>query len=159
MARQLTDRLPTDTLAEDEHWLAAQAMTVRGPKAMAAWAEERDLAETLRDRARVHPGAEGTATIGDMVPRRFVAAVTERRLVVFAVRLGGRPGDELFSWSLASTSLDVVDEGDRVRARLFVFGVDDGALVAGAAGINGNAHAQADAFVEAFRSGAARLTS
>ncbi len=159
MARNLTDRLPADALDADEHWLAAQAMTVRGPKTMAVWADEHDLAELLTDRARVHPGADGTATIGDMVPRSFAAAVTERRLVLFAVRFGGRPGEELFSWPLASTSLDVVDEGDRVRSRLFVFGVDDGALIAGAAGINGKAEADADAFVEAFRFGAARLTS
>lgn len=157
MARPLTDRIPTDDLAGDEHWLAAQAMTVRGPKAMVTWAAERDLDETLADRRRVHPGATGTATIPDAVPRSFVAAVSERRLAVFEVKLGGRPGDLLFSWPLESTSLDVVDEGERVRSRLFVFGVGDGALVAGSAGVNGKALADADAFVEAFRSGAARM--
>lgn len=157
MARSLTDRIATDDLDVGEHWLAAQAMTVRGPKTMVAWAAEHDLDELLVDRGRVHPGATGTATIPEAMPRSFVAAVTERRLVLFGTKLGGRPGDLLVSWPLASTSLDIVDEGDRVRSRLFLFGVEDGALVAGAAGVNGKALAEADAFVEAFRSGAARM--
>jgi hypothetical protein len=157
MARSLIDRLPPEALEGEERWLAAQAMTVRGPKTMTTWAADRDLAEVLVDRGRVHPGATGTATIGEPVPRSFVAAVTERRLALFATKFGGRPGDPLFSWPLASTSLDIVDEGDRVRSRLFLFGVDGGALVAGSAGTNGKALADADAFVDAFRSGAARM--
>lgn len=157
MARPLIDRIPTDDLEAGEHWLAAQAMTVRGPKTMLAWAAEHDLDDLLADRERVHPGATGTATIPAAMPRSFVAALTERRLVLFATKFGGRPGDLLFSWPLESTSLDVVDEGDRARLRLFLFGVEDGALVAGAAGVNGKALAAADGFVEAFRSGAARV--
>ncbi|MFN3215655.1 MAG: hypothetical protein ACE367_04100 [Acidimicrobiales bacterium] len=157
MARSLIDRIPTDDLEAGEHWLAAQAMTVRGPKTMLAWAAEHDLDDLLADRKRVHPGATGTATIPEAMPRSFVAAVTERRLALFETKFGGRPGDLLFSWPLESTSLDIVDEGDRVRSRLFLFGVADGALVAGAAGVNGKALAAADAFVEAFRSGAARM--
>jgi hypothetical protein len=157
MARSLIDRLPPDALEGDEHWLAAQAMTVRGPKTMTTWAADRDLTELLVDRGRVHPGASGTATIGKPMPRSFVAALTEHRAALFAAKLGGRPGDLLFSWPLASTSLDIVDEGDRVRSRLFLFGVEDGALVAGSAGTNGKALADADAFVDAFRSGAARM--
>ena len=157
MTRSLTDRIATGALDGDERWLAAQPMTVRGPKTMASWATELDLGEVLADRGRVHPGATGTATIAEAMPRSFVAAVTERRLALFETKFGGRPGDLLFSWPLESTSLDIVDEGDRVRSRLFLFGVADGALVAGAAGVNGKALAEADAFVEAFRAGAARM--
>jgi len=157
MARALTDRMPADALEGDEHWLAAQPMTVRGPRAMGAWAREHDLDEVLADRSRVYPGVAGTATIPEAMPRSFVAAVTERRLALFDTKLGSRPGDLLFSWPLASTSLDIVDEGERVRSRLFLFGVADGALIAGAAGVNGKALAEADAFTAAFRSGAARM--
>lgn len=155
MSRSLSDRLPGDLLEEGELWLAAHAMTVRGPKTMTAWAAGRDLGEVLPDRRRVHPEASGTATVGEAVPRSFIAAVTERRLALFATAFGRRIGVLLFAWPLASTSLDIIDEGDRVRSRLFVFGVDDGALVAGAAGINGKALEAADVFVAAFRRGAA----
>jgi hypothetical protein len=157
MTRSLTDRIPTDTLDGDECWRAAQPMTVRGPKTMASWAADHDLDAVLADRARVHPEATGTATIAEAIPRSFIAAVSERRLALFDTKLGGRVGELLFSWPLESTSLDIVDEGERVRSRLFLFGVGDGALVAGSAGVNGKALAEADAFVEAFRSGAARM--
>jgi hypothetical protein len=156
VARDLMDRLDPALLGDDERWLAAHAMTVKGTRWLRDWCTTIDPAVVLQDHAR-HHGAGSDLQVADLgLPTGLVVAVTGQRVVVFGRSLTGRPRSIVAEWPIDQVSLDVVDSGDRVRSRLFVLGLDDGSLVAGAAGVNGAALERADTFVQAFRAVTAR---
>ncbi|MGI9623621.1 MAG: hypothetical protein ACR2PK_12360 [Acidimicrobiales bacterium] len=139
-----------DVLADGEVYLGAQPMTIKSRNAFATWAEGRDLAEELPNYASQHGGTEDIQVADSTLPNAFLAAVTEDRILLFSRSITGKPRELVGEHSLVATTLDVVDFGDRVRSRLFVFGTASGQVFAGESPINGKALSSADRFVEAW---------
>lgn len=140
------------TLEDGEEFLGAQAMTIKGPVALAAWGAEVDLVESLPNYVGQHGEVAELRVADDTIPNAFLAAVTDRRVLLFSRSITGSPKELVEAHELAATTLDVVDSGDRVRSRVFVFGTPSGRVFAGECGINGAALAAADQFVDAWLS-------
>lgn len=141
-----------DALEEGERFLAGQPMTVKGRNALAAWADGIALDEVLPNYVAQHGQTENLDVADETVPTAFLAALTDRRVLLFSRSLTGSPKELVESHDLVATTLDVVDTGDRARSRVFVFGSPSGQVFAGECGINGKALQAADAFVEAWMS-------
>jgi hypothetical protein len=86
----------------------------------------------------------------EAIPNAFVAAVTRDRVLVFTRSVTGKPKELVDEYELASTTLDFIDTGDRVRSRVFIFGMPSGKVFAGQCPINGKALDDADRFVAAW---------
>ena len=97
-----------------------------------------------------HGQTEELRVADDNVPTAFVAAVTDRRVLLFSRSISGNAKELVEELDLAATTLDIVDSGDRARSRVFVFGTPSGQVFAGECGINGKALQAADAFVSAW---------
>ncbi len=138
-------------LADGERYVGAQPMTVKGPAALATLLAHLEIDEALPNHVAVHGEAQELTVADTDVPNAFLAAVTGERLLVFRRSLTGRPKDLAAEYPIGSVTLDVIDHGDRARARTFVFSTADGTVFAGDAGINGDdAERAADRFVDAF---------
>lgn len=137
-------------LEPGEHYVAAQPMTVKGPVALSNLLEGIDADAALGNYVTAHGSVDELEVVDAQVPNAFLVAVTNRRVMVFGRAMSGRPKDLVADQPLAEVTLDVIDHGDRVRARTFVFGRGDGTIFAGEAGINGSAAETADRFVAAF---------
>lgn len=141
-----------DVLADGEKVVGAQPLTVKGSRALAAWAEgiDGDLASLLPTYRSHHGDAEELTVADDTIPNAFVAAVTEERVLVFSRSLTGKPKELAEEYAVGEVTLDYVDTGDRVKSRVFVFGTPTGKVFAGECPINGKALTAADDFVAAW---------
>ena len=141
-----------EVLGDDERVVGAQALTIKGSRALATWAEgvEGDLAALLPVYRSHHGDVDELVVADDSIPNAFLAAVTEQRVLVFSRSLTGKPKELVEEYSLAETTLDFVDSGDRVKSRVFLFGTPTGKVFAGECPINGKALVGADEFVAAW---------
>lgn len=162
MTSKTTERVAaaaTDELAPGEQVHAAFAVTVRRGGHLERWAGEVDRAATLPEYTARHGDADPLRSADRDFPSGIIVAVTDRRLLVLGRRSFGRPGELLSAVELLSTTLDVIERGERARSWLLLFSLPDGTVLAGEAGVNGAAAAEAAAFVEAYRSASAAITS
>lgn len=139
-----------DVLEEGERFLGGQPLTIKGRNAFSAWVDGVAVDEVLPNYVAQHGGTDALKVADDTIPSAFLAAVTDRRVLLFSRSLTGSPKELVESHDLVATTLDVVDTGDRARSRIFVFGGPSGQVFAGECGINGKALRAADAFVEAW---------
>ncbi len=137
-------------LEVDEHYIGAQALTIKSRRALSAWAEEADLDGALPNLVRQHGSVDDLAVADQTIPNAFLAAVTPRRVLLFSRSITGRPRELIEEHDLVATTMDFVDTGDRARSRLFVFGMPSGMVFAGECPINGKAQDAADRFVQAW---------
>lgn len=142
----------SEVLADDEQVVGAQALTVKGSRALATWAErvDADLASLLPTYLAHHGDVDELVVADDTIPNAFLAAVTGERVLVFSRSLMGKPKELVEEFSLAETTLDYVDSGDRVKSRVFLFGTPAGKVFAGECPINGKALGAADEFIAAW---------
>ncbi len=153
MTRDPVERMHTcaaDVLNDDERYLGAQALTIKGRAALGAWAEDVDLESILPNYLAQHGKVEELVVADDAIPNAFLAAVTRERVLLFSRSITGKPKELVEAHDLAATTLDVVDTGDKARSRLFIFGMPSGQVFAGECPINGKALERADRFVRAW---------
>ena len=137
-------------LGEGEQYLGAQPMSVKGPKALTVLLDDLDADSALANHVRRHGSIDELAVDDEVVPTGFLVAVTNERVLVFGRSFTGRPKELAAEYPLDEVELDVVDRGERARARTFVFSRADGTVFAGDVGISGEAGVAADRFVESF---------
>ncbi len=155
MAKSVVERMnrrASDALEPGERYIGAQPMTVKGAAAVASWSSDVDLKASLPNYLAQHGDVEGFGVADDSVPNAFLAAVTDKRVLVFTRSVNGRPRELVETHELAAMTLDTIDAGTKVRSRLFVFGSPSGKVFVGECGINGRALDSADAFVQAWSS-------
>ncbi len=153
MGRDVIDMMQArmgDELNPGERYLGAHAMTIKARKAFGLWADGVDLGAVLSAYAAEHGNVGELDVADDEVPNAFLAAVTTERLLVFSRSMTGKPRELVDQHDLPGCTLDVADSGDRVRSRIFVFGLPSGRVFAGESPINGKALDAADRFVEAW---------
>ncbi len=153
MAKSVVERMNRragDALEPGERYIGAQPMTVKGASAVESWSNELDLEASLPNYVAQHGNVEGFGVVDAVVPSAFLAAVTDKRVLVFTRSVNGRPRELVETHDLATMTLDTVDEGTKVRSRVFVFGSPSGKVFVGECGINGKALGSADAFVQAW---------
>lgn len=146
---RMTDRVG-EVLEEGERFFGAQPLTIKGRNALKAWAAEGDIMSALPNYVRQHGDIDGIDVADASIPNAFLAAVTDRRVLVFSRSLTGKAKELIDTHELAATTLDVVDTGDKARSRMFIFGTLSGKVFAGECGINGKALETADAFVQGW---------
>jgi hypothetical protein len=139
-----------DVLGDQEDFIGAQAMTIKGSRALTAWAAEAEMAEVLPNYLSQHGDVDELVVADEVIPNAFLTAVTDERVLVFSRSVGGKPKELVESYELAATTMDFVDTGDRVRSRIFVFGMPSGQVFAGECPINGKALVDADNFVASW---------
>jgi hypothetical protein len=137
------------TLAGGERYVAALRLTVKGPVALTALFAGLDVATRLPNHVAAHGPIETLEVADAELPNSFIAALTDSRLLVFGRSITGKPKDLIAEHPLSELTIDVVDHGERVLARTFVFTQADGKVFAGECGINGKARDVADRFAAA----------
>ncbi len=153
MAQDVLERMNRragEVLFSGERYFGAQPMTMKGRNSVASWAAGADVPAVLPNYVAQHGAVETLQVADDAVPTAFLAAVTEKRVLLFSRSLTGKPKELVEEYDLASITLDVIDTGDKVRSRLFVFGRPSGKVFVGECGINGKALGSADMFVDAW---------
>ena len=138
-----------DVLSGSEEYLGAQPLTIKGSRALATWADDEDMASILPNFLAQHGKVDELVVSDEAIPNAFVAAVTGDRVLVFSRSVTGKPKKLVEEYDLASTTLDFVDMGHRVRSLVFIFGMPSGKVFAGECLINGKALDEADTFVAA----------
>ena len=153
MSQDILERMnnrASDVLDNGERYFGAQPMTIKGRSSLAAWAEQADVEGSLPNYVAAHGVVDELSVADDTIPNAFLAAVTEQRVLVFSRSLTGKPKELVETYELGGCTLDVIDQGDRARSRIFVFGTPSGEVFAGECAINGKAQTAADAFVDAW---------
>ncbi len=145
----MTDKMG-DVLGAEEDFLGAQSLTIKSSRALSAWAADADMAELLPNYLAQHGDVEELVVSDEAIPNAFLTAVTGERVLVFSRSVTGKPKELVESYDLAATTMDFVDTGDRVRSRIFVFGMPSGQVFAGECPINGKALSDADGFVASW---------
>ncbi len=153
MAQDVVERMNQragEVLHSGERYFGAQPMTVKGRNSVESWAADADVMAMLPNYVAQHGTTEVLDVADDAVPSAFLAAVTEKRVLLFSRSITGKPKELVEEYDLASITLDVVDTGDKVRSRLFVFGRPSGKVFVGQCPINGKALSSANLFVDAW---------
>lgn len=138
------------TLEEGESVVAAQALTNRGPRAVTTWMAQTDVVASLpgiHDRIGVE---SGLVLSERRFPTGFLMIMTEHRVLAFSRSVSGKPKELLDVWSNEDLVLDVIDQGSRIKSRLFFFLLPDSSVAVGEAPINGSALDESDRFVACF---------
>lgn len=140
----------TDVLETGENVLAAQALTTRGARAVTEWMADHNPASELPTLEQTMGVAGGLVLSERRLPTGFLVVVTEERVLMFGRSVSGKPKDLIEVWARDEVVLDVIDQGNRVRSRLFFLGLPDSTCLVGEAPINGSALESADDFVATF---------
>lgn len=153
MANDTLSKMQTriaDVLEDGENVMAAQALTTRGHRAIAEFVADTDLVEALPAMQETVGVETGLIFSERRYPTGMLAIVTEERVLLFVRSVSGKPKELLEAWCRDEVCLDAIDQGNRIKSRLFFVGLPDATCVVGEAPINGNALVESDRFVQSL---------